>query len=82
MSRTWDIVGKLLSLFLPDFENLFILNGKNFIINILRYAGVDLISGVSCKSPYEWVDRTASDWDFNDNGRNKETFNVSIVRVY
>ncbi|XP_016453893.1 carbamoyl phosphate synthase small chain, chloroplastic isoform X2 [Nicotiana tabacum] len=38
--------------------------------------GVDLISGVSCKSPYEWVDRTASDWDFNDNGRNKETFNV------
>ncbi|MCD7468191.1 hypothetical protein HAX54_006166 [Datura stramonium] len=38
--------------------------------------GVDLISGVSCKSPYEWVDRTASDWEFNDNGRNKETFNV------
>ncbi|XP_009610081.1 carbamoyl phosphate synthase small chain, chloroplastic isoform X2 [Nicotiana tomentosiformis] len=38
--------------------------------------GVDLISGVSCKSPYEWVDRTASDWDFNDNGRNEETFNV------
>ncbi|XP_055825175.1 carbamoyl-phosphate synthase small chain, chloroplastic-like [Solanum dulcamara] len=38
--------------------------------------GVDLISGVSCKSPYQWVDRTASDWEFNDNGRNKETFNV------
>ncbi|KAG5569608.1 hypothetical protein H5410_059374 [Solanum commersonii] len=38
--------------------------------------GVDLISGVSCKSPYEWIDRTASDWEFNDNGRNKETFNV------
>ncbi|CAN4096472.1 unnamed protein product [Withania somnifera] len=38
--------------------------------------GVDLISGVSCKSPYEWVDRTGSDWEFNDNGRNKETFNV------
>ncbi|KAK6774487.1 hypothetical protein RDI58_029726 [Solanum bulbocastanum] len=37
---------------------------------------VDLISGVSCKSPYEWIDRTASDWEFNDNGRNKETFNV------
>ncbi|KAJ8528002.1 hypothetical protein K7X08_015453 [Anisodus acutangulus] len=38
--------------------------------------GVDLISGVSCKSPYEWVDRTGSDWEFNDNGRNIETFNV------
>ncbi|CAN4094489.1 unnamed protein product [Withania somnifera] len=38
--------------------------------------GVDLISCVSCKSPYEWVDRTGSDWEFNDNGRNKETFNV------
>ncbi|KAH0735771.1 hypothetical protein KY285_011478 [Solanum tuberosum] len=38
--------------------------------------GVDLISGVSCKSPYEWIDRTASDWEFNDNGGNKETFNV------
>ncbi|PHT52113.1 Carbamoyl-phosphate synthase small chain, chloroplastic [Capsicum baccatum] len=38
--------------------------------------GVDLISGVSCKSPYEWVDRTGSDWEFNNNGRSKETFNV------
>ncbi|KAK6795423.1 hypothetical protein RDI58_008876 [Solanum bulbocastanum] len=38
--------------------------------------GVDLISGVSCKSPYQWIDRTGSDWEFNDNGRNKETFNV------
>ncbi|XP_059277771.1 carbamoyl-phosphate synthase small chain, chloroplastic-like [Lycium ferocissimum] len=38
--------------------------------------GVDIISGVSCKSPYEWVDRTGSAWEFTDNGRNKETFNV------
>ncbi|KAM3269142.1 carbamoyl-phosphate synthase small chain, chloroplastic [Capsicum chacoense] len=38
--------------------------------------GVDLISGVSCKSPYKWVDRTPSDWEFNDNRRSKENFNV------
>ncbi|CAI9112808.1 OLC1v1013301C1 [Oldenlandia corymbosa var. corymbosa] len=38
--------------------------------------GIDLISGVSCTSPYEWVDRTGSEWDFNFSGRNKETFHV------
>ncbi|CAI9753098.1 unnamed protein product [Fraxinus pennsylvanica] len=38
--------------------------------------GVDLISGVSCEAPYEWVDRTNSGWDFNFNGRNEETFRV------
>ncbi|KAF6153742.1 hypothetical protein GIB67_000975 [Kingdonia uniflora] len=27
--------------------------------------GVDLISGVSCKVPYKWVDRTESEWEFN-----------------
>ncbi|KAI4364980.1 hypothetical protein MLD38_021009 [Melastoma candidum] len=27
--------------------------------------GVDLISGVSCRSPYEWVDKTKSDWEFS-----------------
>ncbi|KAK4366877.1 hypothetical protein RND71_014757 [Anisodus tanguticus] len=37
---------------------------------------VDLISGVSCKSPCEWLGGTASAWDFEDNGRNKDTFNV------
>ncbi|KAF9607994.1 hypothetical protein IFM89_004391 [Coptis chinensis] len=26
--------------------------------------GVDLISGVSCTAPYEWVDKTGSDWEF------------------
>ncbi|CAI0554825.1 unnamed protein product [Linum tenue] len=31
--------------------------------------GVDLISGVSCTEPYEWVDRTKPDWDFNNEGR-------------
>lgn len=38
--------------------------------------GVDLISGVSCGAPYEWVDRTGSEWDFNFDRRNKETFHV------
>ncbi|KAI3932713.1 hypothetical protein MKW98_012684 [Papaver atlanticum] len=27
--------------------------------------GVDLISGVSCSAPYEWVDKTGSEWEFN-----------------
>ncbi|XP_042039508.1 carbamoyl-phosphate synthase small chain, chloroplastic-like [Salvia splendens] len=38
--------------------------------------GVDLISGVSCQAPYEWVDKTGSQWEFNSDGRNKETFHV------
>ncbi|KAI4345126.1 hypothetical protein L6164_012283 [Bauhinia variegata] len=38
--------------------------------------GIDLISGVSCKSPYEWVDITKPDWEFNSNGRSGETFHV------
>lgn len=42
------------------------------------HAGVDLISGVSCKSPYEWVDQTAQEWNFNSNGSPRETFRVSI----
>ncbi|KAJ9170244.1 hypothetical protein P3X46_018366 [Hevea brasiliensis] len=31
--------------------------------------GVDLISGVSCTAPYEWVDKTKPEWDFNSNER-------------
>ncbi|GAV58979.1 GATase domain-containing protein/CPSase_sm_chain domain-containing protein [Cephalotus follicularis] len=38
--------------------------------------GVDLISGVSCKAPYEWVDKTKSDWEFNSNGKDGEPFHV------
>ncbi|CAH9130707.1 unnamed protein product [Cuscuta epithymum] len=38
--------------------------------------GVDLITGVSCDAPYEWVDKTHSSWDFNFSGRSQETFNV------
>lgn len=45
------------------------------------FAGVDLISGVSCEAPYEWVDRTNSGWDFNFSGRNEETFLVCISHV-
>ncbi|KAK4801246.1 hypothetical protein SAY86_021733 [Trapa natans] len=38
--------------------------------------GIDLISGVSCKAPYEWVDRTDSGWDFNSDGQSGESFRV------
>ncbi|KAF5745158.1 carbamoyl-phosphate synthase small chain chloroplastic-like isoform X2 [Tripterygium wilfordii] len=38
--------------------------------------GVDLISDVSCNAPYEWVDKTKSDWDFNSDGRNGKTYHV------
>ncbi|XP_071723932.1 carbamoyl phosphate synthase small chain, chloroplastic-like [Rutidosis leptorrhynchoides] len=38
--------------------------------------GVDLISGVSCKTPYEWVAKTNSDWEFISNGRHQEPFHV------
>lgn len=38
--------------------------------------GVDLISGVSCKSPYEWVDRTDLEWEFKSGGYSSETFHV------
>ncbi|KAG5534099.1 hypothetical protein RHGRI_022289 [Rhododendron griersonianum] len=37
--------------------------------------GVDLISGVSCKVPYVWVDKTESEWEFNSKGRG-EAFHV------
>ncbi|XP_058228150.1 carbamoyl-phosphate synthase small chain, chloroplastic [Rhododendron vialii] len=37
--------------------------------------GVDLISGVSCKVPYVWVDKTESEWEFNAKGRG-EAFHV------
>ncbi|CAN6542432.1 unnamed protein product [Malus baccata var. baccata] len=36
--------------------------------------GVDLISGVTCKAPYEWVDKTNSEWEFNYKGRDGEAF--------
>ncbi|XVF17068.1 hypothetical protein REPUB_Repub10bG0085500 [Reevesia pubescens] len=38
--------------------------------------GIDLISGVTCNAPYEWVDKTKSQWDFNTNERDRETYRV------
>ncbi|KAH0938258.1 hypothetical protein HID58_005719 [Brassica napus] len=38
--------------------------------------GIDLISDVSCKFPYEWVDKTDPEWDFNSNSRDGETYRV------
>ncbi|KAL5709066.1 carbamoyl-phosphate synthase (glutamine-hydrolyzing) [Ranunculus cassubicifolius] len=38
--------------------------------------GVDLISGVSCTAPYEWVDKTGSNWEFNDKPNDDKTFHV------
>ncbi|MED6207817.1 hypothetical protein PIB30_039193 [Stylosanthes scabra] len=37
--------------------------------------GVDLISGVSCKTPHEWVDKTKQEWEFNSKV-SQETFHV------
>ncbi|CAL2262762.1 unnamed protein product [Prunus armeniaca] len=36
--------------------------------------GVDLISGVSCKAPHDWVDRTNPEWEFNSSKRGGEAF--------
>ncbi|KAL3699454.1 hypothetical protein R1sor_017476 [Riccia sorocarpa] len=39
--------------------------------------GKDLISGVSCKEPYEWKDSTGEDWEFSKAaGAASDTFNV------
>ncbi|KAJ0241297.1 Carbamoyl-phosphate synthase small subunit [Hirschfeldia incana] len=38
--------------------------------------GIDLISDVSCKSPYEWVDKTDPEWDFNTISRDGKPFRV------
>lgn len=38
--------------------------------------GVDLISDVSCNAPYEWVDKTRSDWDFNSHARDGVSYRV------
>ncbi|CAO2824358.1 unnamed protein product [Amaranthus hypochondriacus] len=38
--------------------------------------GVDLISGVSCQAPYEWVNKTDDEWEFNTDRRPGESFRV------
>ncbi|GAB4847714.1 hypothetical protein Ancab_026776 [Ancistrocladus abbreviatus] len=37
---------------------------------------IDLISGVSCQSPYEWINKTDGEWDFNISGRHEGTYHV------
>ncbi|KAI3929217.1 hypothetical protein MKX01_006453 [Papaver californicum] len=44
--------------------------------NNWNIVGVDLISGVSCNAPYEWVDRTGSEWEFNTAGGVGKRFHV------
>ncbi|PIA54285.1 hypothetical protein AQUCO_00900674v1 [Aquilegia coerulea] len=38
--------------------------------------GVDSITDVSCTAPYEWVDKTASEWEFNNKGSDDKSFRV------
>ncbi|KAI3897229.1 hypothetical protein MKX03_032420 [Papaver bracteatum] len=38
--------------------------------------GVDLISGVTCNAPYEWVDKTGSEWEFNTSDSVGKRFHV------
>jgi carbamoyl-phosphate synthase small subunit len=39
--------------------------------------GLDLISDVSCKSPYEWVEKTNPEWEFKTtSSRHRESYRV------
>ncbi|KAG9457886.1 hypothetical protein H6P81_002394 [Aristolochia fimbriata] len=38
--------------------------------------GVDLITDVSCKTPYEWVEKTASDWEFAEGKKHAQNYHV------
>ncbi|BAS80534.1 carbamoyl phosphate synthase small chain, chloroplastic isoform 1 [Oryza sativa Japonica Group] len=40
-----------------------------------KIVGVDLISGVTCDAPYEWSDKTDSEWEFKK-GQSTESFHV------
>ncbi|KAG8072059.1 hypothetical protein GUJ93_ZPchr0006g46397 [Zizania palustris] len=40
-----------------------------------KIIGVDLISGVTCDAPYEWSDKTDSEWEFKK-GQSTESFHV------
>ena len=46
------------------------------------FAGIDLISGVSCKSPHEWIDRTREEWEFSSSEGPRDTFHVSLFYKY
>lgn len=71
IARSWDIVGELQFLF--RFERELNTVSLNFWVPC---AGVDLISGVTCQAPYQWVDKTDDNWEFNTDGEYAETFNV------
>ncbi|KAL9291816.1 putative carbamoyl-phosphate synthase (glutamine-hydrolyzing) [Arabidopsis thaliana] len=43
----------------------------------LNILGLDLISDVSCKSPYEWVEKTNPEWEFKTtSSRHRESYRV------
>ncbi|ONH99184.1 hypothetical protein PRUPE_6G016000 [Prunus persica] len=46
------------------------------MVSYFNFAGVDLISGVSCKAPHDWVDKTNTEWEFNSSKRGGEAFRV------
>ncbi|WOL03322.1 carbamoyl-phosphate synthase small chain, chloroplastic [Canna indica] len=41
-----------------------------------KIVGVDLISGVSCMTPYVWSDKTHLEWEFNNDQKLVENFHV------
>ncbi|XP_074571904.1 carbamoyl phosphate synthase small chain, chloroplastic isoform X1 [Curcuma longa] len=41
-----------------------------------KIIGVDLISGVSCETPYEWLKKTNSQWEFNKDQNLAKSFHV------
>ena len=48
---------------------------------MFHFAGIDLISGVSCQTVHEWVDKTKQEWDFSS-GESGETFHVSVRKKH
>lgn len=49
------------------------------ILSFILSLGVDLISGVTCDAPYEWVDKTNSDWEFNSGGSGGDKLQVRTI---
>lgn len=70
MSKSWDIVGKYVSLSYVHVSKI------GIIWMLFHFPGVDLISGVSCKSPHEWADKTKQQWEFSSGKVPGETFHV------
>lgn len=51
------------------------------IENMSSSTGVDLISGVSCDAPYNWSDKTDTEWEFNREQNLAENFHVSMTTI-